>query len=462
MNKKGTYLFSLLLFLCLTNLAANSGDSVCIVGRSCYKTPGEAFKNAKSGDSIKVYAGIYYDVAILKANNVTIIGVGGRPLIDAKDTIANGIGTWVIYGNNTTIDNFEMINEDNGLRGEAAWNQAAVYLIGNNLTMRNMYIHNNKQGFFNQTNAGNTCNLIFENSIFDFNGDGGGHSHNLYVNHNITNLTMRGVWSRNCNGGHILKNRAYKSDIQGCMFTDPKGVSLNWFIDFPDGGNHKFVGNIIEHKNSNTGSTMLAFGEDVPNPGTNYLLIAQNTFINDGNGQFLDKIQKVTADIKQNIFIGLNAPKIANNQIALKSDLENPVKNNFRISKPYKGNTNYASYAYIDSANTENRVDSVFGAYYSPNAIILPVTSIQDFDQKYASANFKLLTNGQILIYSQIPQKFEIAIYTIEGKIVGQSNVFVSDGIYQKSFPEINKSGSYLIHFNFGNNHTILKYIKAI
>jgi Secretion system C-terminal sorting domain len=282
--------------------------------------------------------------------------------------IANGIGTWVIYGNNTTIDNFEMINEDNGLRGDAAWNQAAVYLIGNNLIMRNMYIHHNMQGFFNQTNQGNICDLFIENSIFDFNGDGGGHSHNLYVNHNITNLTMRGVWSRNCNGGHILKNRAYNSDVQGCMFTDPNGISLNWFVDIPDGGNHKFVGNIIEHNNSNTGSTMLAYGEDTPNPVPNNLLIAQNTFINDGKGAFIDKIQRVTPMIKENIFIGFNAPSIVNNQIAAKSELENPAGYNYRIAKPRMGSVNFASFAYMDSARHEGRVDSVYGAYFSSNA----------------------------------------------------------------------------------------------
>ena len=369
MINKITYIIAIQLLLCSANLFAQIGDSVCIIGRLCYKTPSEAFKNAKDGDTIIVYAGMYKDVAILKANNVTVKGVGGRPLIDAKGKIADGLGIWVICGNNTTLDNFEMLNEDNGLRGEAAWDQAAIYLKGYNLTMRNMYIHHCMQGFFNRTNADYKNNLTIENSIFDFNGDGGGHSHNLYVNHNISNLMMRGVWSRNCNGGHILKVRAFKSDIQGCMFTDTAGVSLSWFIDFPDGGDHKFVGNIVEHKKNNRGSTMIAYGEDVPNPITNKLLIAQNTFINDGEGQFLDKIQKVTASIKENIFIGLNAPLLPDNQIALKSDLKDPLLNNYRIAMPYKGKVNYASFCYLDNAKFASRTDSVYGAYYSAKVI---------------------------------------------------------------------------------------------
>lgn len=363
MITKITSLLLTLLLLCCANLMAQKGDSVCIVGGSCYKTPSEAFKNAKDGDKIVVYAGTYKDVAVLYANNVTVTGVGGRPLIDATNKIADGLGVWVICGNNTTLDNFEIENEDNGLRGEAAWDQAAIYLKGYNLTMRNMYIHHCMQGFFNRTNADNENNLDIENSIFDFNGDGGGHSHNIYVNHNITNLTMRGVWSRNCNGGHILKVRAFKSDIQGCMFTDTTGVSLSWFIDFPDGGNHKFVGNIVEHKKLNRGSTIIAYGEDVPNPITNNLLIAQNTFINDGEGAFLDKIQKVIPTINQNIFIGLNAPLLPDNQVALKSNLEDPVFYNYRIKEPYTGKVNYAAYRYLGNASFESRSDSLYGAY---------------------------------------------------------------------------------------------------
>ncbi len=341
---------------------------VRIVGRASYRTPSEAFKNAKDGDRIEIQAGKYNDVGILRANNVTVVGVGGRPIIDGKGAIADGHGIWVIDGNNTTLDNFEMLNEDNGLRGEAAWDQAAVYLKGNNLTMNHMFIHDNLQGFFNRTKSGDTCDLIITNSIFDTNGDGGGHSHNLYVNHNITNLTMRGVWSRNCIGGHILKVRAFRSDIQGCLFTDSKGLSLGWFIDFPDGGNHKFVGNIVEHNNGNPGSTMLAFGEDVPNPIPNYLLIAQNTFVNDGNGQFLDKIQKVTAIIEANIFVGSNAPTIVHNQIAPKSELNNPTAFDFRVPNPYQGTINFAAFAYADGAKSTSRTDSVYGGYFPATA----------------------------------------------------------------------------------------------
>ena len=357
---------AMLIIFATNGILAQGSGPVCIIGRGFYNTPSQAFANAKDGDRIEIQAGTYNDVGVLKANNVTVVGVNGRPQIDGQSKIADGRGIWVIYGNNTTLDNFEMLHEDNGKRGEAAWDQAAVYLMGNNLTLRHMDVHDNMQGFFNATRTGSRCNLTIENSVFARNGDGGGHSHNIYVNHNITKLTMRGVWSRDCRGGHILKVRTFESDIQGCLFTDPNGMSLNWFLDFPDGGWHKFTGNIVEHNNQNLGSVLIAFGEEgLLNPAPHEMLIAQNTFINDGNGTFF-KIQHVTASVRQNIFSGKNPPTDAGNQTVAKAMLANPSEYNFRVAKPDQGATNYAAFMYVQPANSVGRNDANFGAY-TPN-----------------------------------------------------------------------------------------------
>ena len=354
---------TMLIIFATSGILAQASGPVCIVGRGYYNTPSQAFANAKDGDRIEIRAGTYNDVGVLKANNVMVVGVNGQPQIDGQSKIADGRGIWVIYGNNTTLDNFEMLHEDNGKRGETAWDQAAIYLVGNNLTLRHLYVHDNMQGFFNATRAGSQCNLTIENSIFAFNGDGGGHSHNIYVNHNITKLTMRGVWSRDCRGGHILKVRAFESDIQGCVFSDSNGISLNWFLDFPDGGRHKFAGNIVEHNNQNNGSVLIAYGEEgLLNPAPHEMLIAQNTFINDGNGTFF-KIQHVTAGVRQNIFSGKNPPTDVGNQIVPKATLENPANYNFRVVKPDQGLTNYADFCYQQSATAVDRKDTNFGAY---------------------------------------------------------------------------------------------------
>ncbi len=353
------------------NVPAQVDGPVSIVGGAYYKTPSEAFQNAKDGDRIEVRAGTYNDVGTIKANNVTVVGVGGRPRIDGKDKISEGRGIWMIYGDNTTLDNFEFVNEDNGKRGHDAWDQAAIYLRGNTLAMRNMYVHNNMQGFFNETKAAKTCNLTVENSIFEHNGDGGGHSHNLYVNHNISKLTMRGVWSRDCNGGHILKVRAHESDIQACMFTDRDGISLGWFLDFPNGGDHKFVGNIVVRR-STKGSFLLTYGEDkFDNPAPHRMLIAQNTFVNDGNGQFFN-IRHIAAQSRQNILVGPipddEKDEVGRNQVVDQSKLKDPRNHDYRIAEPNRGSVRYASYAFEPPAGSISRSDSDYGGYAGTNS----------------------------------------------------------------------------------------------
>jgi hypothetical protein len=84
MTTKNWHLYAILLVFCSLQMTAQTSDPVVIVGRSAYKTPSEAFNNANDGDTITVFAGTYKDVAVLKANNVTIVGIGGRPVIDAK------------------------------------------------------------------------------------------------------------------------------------------------------------------------------------------------------------------------------------------------------------------------------------------------------------------------------------------------------------------------------------------
>jgi len=354
---------AMLLIFATNALSDQASGPVCIVGRGFYKSPSQAFADAKDGDRIEIQAGTYHDVGVLKANHVTVVGVHGRPQMDGQSKIADGRGIWVIYGNDTTLDNVELLHEDNGKRGETAWDQAAVYLIGNNLTLRHLYVHDNMQGFFNATRAGSHCDLTIENSVFARNGDGGGHSHNIYVNHNITKLTMRGVWSRDCNGGHILKVRAFESDIQGCMFTDPTGRSLTWFLDFPDGGRHTFAGNIVEQDNASSGSVMIAYGEEgLLNPAPHEMLIAQNTFINDGAGTFF-KIQHATPGLQANIFVGKNAPPDTGNQVVNPAALANPAAFNYRIARPLRGATNHAAFMYESPANSVGRNDADYGAY---------------------------------------------------------------------------------------------------
>ncbi|HEX3970314.1 MAG TPA: hypothetical protein VHX19_03270, partial [Stellaceae bacterium] len=83
------------------------------------KTVKDAAAQAKDGDTIEIDAGTYTgDVAIWRANNLTIRGVGGRPHFAADGEAAEGKAIFVTKGRNIRIENIEFsdakVGDNNG------------------------------------------------------------------------------------------------------------------------------------------------------------------------------------------------------------------------------------------------------------------------------------------------------------------------------------------------------------
>src|SRR5512139_284357 len=75
-----------------------------------YKTPCQAFRDARDGDTIEINALGHYDgdVCRISANNLVIRGINGRAKIDAAGRDSEGKAIWVIGGNDTVIENIEL------------------------------------------------------------------------------------------------------------------------------------------------------------------------------------------------------------------------------------------------------------------------------------------------------------------------------------------------------------------
>src|SRR5690349_12422934 len=74
------------------------GARVLQVGMGkAFSVPSKAAAAAKDGDVVEIDAGTYRgDVAVWRANNLTIRGVGGRPHLEAAGANAQGKAIWVI------------------------------------------------------------------------------------------------------------------------------------------------------------------------------------------------------------------------------------------------------------------------------------------------------------------------------------------------------------------------------
>ncbi len=260
-------LFKLTTFAVSLVLGASIGvaQTTVTVGPSGqYPSPCAAFPNLADGDTVQIDAnnGIpYYDTTdcYVRNNNLTIVGVNGRPILDAsKAGIAKGI--WVIDGHDNVIDNFEFRNANAngsssnaaGLRIESSNGAGGSTPGGGNITVQRCYIHDNDDGILG-ANAGSgngewfsaTPFITFQYDEFANNGDGSGSTHNMYMGYGgDMTFTLQYSWSHDSYVGHTVKTRAPINNIRYNMIGDSVGNS-SYLLNFPVGGTAYIVGNSI-------------------------------------------------------------------------------------------------------------------------------------------------------------------------------------------------------------------------
>lgn len=264
-----------------------------------YETPCRAIGAAMAGDTIQIEAGGAYsgDVCGWRTNDLTIVGINGRPKIDPAGRSAQGKAIWVVSGNNTTIENIEftgaIVPDHNG---------AAIREEGANLTMRNCYLHGNQEGILAGDNP--TSQILIESTEFADNGYLDGHSHNIYINH-IAQFTHQYSYSHDAISGHLVKSRAAQNFILYNRLTGELGTS-SYELDLPNGGRSYIIGNVIEQGPRTENSTIVAYGEEGATNPDSELYFVNNTVVNNrSNGTFLNIGPDLPpALVQNNLFIG--------------------------------------------------------------------------------------------------------------------------------------------------------------
>lgn len=327
-------------------LLAPAGAATLNVGPGqTYATPCRAFAAAAAGDLVQIYAATYVgDVCGIYQHNLVIRGVNGRPKIDAGGLNAMGKATWVVVGNNVTIDNVEMFGSK-----VKDLNGAALRLEGTHFTLRRSFLHDNQNGILSGANL--NSDILIENTEFGHNGYGTGQTHNLYIG-NVRSLIFRYNFSHDAHVGHNLKSRALTNKILYNRFSSlaPGQVGStaagqpSYEIDLPNAGTSYIIGNVIQQPAANQNGSLVAYGEEgASNPGHN-LYVVNNTFLNDDTrrGTFVMVGSGVTKPVllQNNIFSGVGT---LSNQVGA---LE---KTNYRSIAP--GFVNRATYDLRPTAN---------------------------------------------------------------------------------------------------------------
>jgi len=261
-----------------------------------YQTIAQAASNAGDGDTIEIDASGDYtnDHAVWRKNNLTIVGVNGRPHITNDQFIKNGKGIWVIKGNNTRIINIEIsgakVSDRNG---------AAIRLEGDNLFIKGCNFHDNENGLL--TNNSKRGEVVIENSQFSNNGSGRGQTHNIYIGR-IRKFTLRNSFSHNANVGHAVKSRAYINNI---LYNRLFESNSSYAVDLSNGGDALIMGNQIYQGAETENSAMVSYGAEGLAYEQNKLRFLFNSMLNERSSGVFVKIKSgADAAVGNNVFSG--------------------------------------------------------------------------------------------------------------------------------------------------------------
>lgn len=255
----------------------NHGRVLRVGPQQEFVTPSMAAEVARDGDIVEIEAGEYpRDVAVWRANGLTLRGVGGRARLLSGGNIAEGKAIWVIMGNNTLVENIEFHDARAPHR-----NGAGIRQEGANLTVRYCLFRHNENGIL--TGAKPASDVVVEHTEFDGNGHGDGQSHNIYIG-TVSKFVFRFNYSHHARIGHQVKSRAAVNQILFNRLSDESDGTSSYLLDLPAGGVAHVYGNIFHQGKSTHNSTMVSFGAESMLPTKNKLFMAHNTLVNQRRG----------------------------------------------------------------------------------------------------------------------------------------------------------------------------------
>ncbi len=277
--------------------------------------PSQAAAIVQPGDLVLIDAGEYVgDVAVWRANDVTIRGVGGRAHLKANGQNAQGKAIWVVQGDRIVIENIEFSGATVPDR-----NGAGIRQDGTGVTLRRCVFHHNENGILTSSNE--ASDIVIEECEFAHNGYGDGYSHNLYVGR-VRSLTVRSSYFHHGRIGHNLKSRAARNVLLHNRIMDEVDGNASYQAEFPNGGEVILIGNVLQQSSNASNPTILSFGAEGQTHPRQVLHVVNNTFVNDrSSGTFVQSGEAMdAARIVNNLFVGPG--RVLRGQGELRSNLQ--------------------------------------------------------------------------------------------------------------------------------------------
>ena len=230
----------------------------------------EAIAAALPGDHVVLSGGIYEEGAIITTPGLVLQGESGAHL---RGHAVESKAALVVKADGVTIDGIEC--SDISVRDR---NGACVRNEGRDLTIRNVYFHDNEQGVLGGSQSGGV--LRVEGSLFERNGFGG-QAHGVYVNRKTETFVFRENRILATTGaGHGLKSRARRTIIENNVIAGLDGQDSR-AIDLPNGGEVVIRGNVLEKGPKSDNGQMIGIALEGEHHTVNETLIEDNLFLFD-------------------------------------------------------------------------------------------------------------------------------------------------------------------------------------
>lgn len=270
-----------------------------------YKTLSEVAPKLQNGDKVTIAQGEYFDCAVIRADNVTIEGLGPDGSTVLTDKTCAGKGILVVQGAHVTIRNLTLTRarvpdmNGAGIRDESA-----------DLTVERVKFINNQNGIL-ATPPANTGILVVRDSEFIKNGGCfPSCAHGIYANRLQLVRIERSKFTETRQAHHI-KSRALRTEIIGNTISDGADGTASYEIEIPNGGTVVVRGNTIQkgpNAENRTGAIVIG-AEGVSQPSKE-IRIEDNVFKNTGDYDtyFVVNMTATEAVLKGNKFSGRVKP----------------------------------------------------------------------------------------------------------------------------------------------------------
>ena len=241
-----------------------------------FTTLAQALRQARDGDTINVHSGEYRgDVAVLHQKQLTIRGLGPRPVFIADGKHAEGKAILVVRDGDILIENIEF----RGARVPDG-NGAGIRFERGRLRLRACAFFDNQNGLL--TANFEDAELSIEDSEFAQAPPVEGKLHHLLYVGRIASLKVSGSRFHQGHIGHLLKSRARRTELAYNLLVDGAGGRASYEVDLPNGGDALLIGNVIGQSAQSENAVVVAYGAEGNAWPHSRLRLAHNTLVSDG------------------------------------------------------------------------------------------------------------------------------------------------------------------------------------